>query len=139
MSKSRPDAGDKNQDGSDNSLKKPDAEKLSRSVTDSSLKQTTKVEKQQPQEKDVVVVDDRSNDKFLQLSSVQATLAAHVPAIGNVAKQDPNTAATYPQWADWHAEQNESTGDKEAAEMMKQQSKKARAAIEKEKPKEEES
>jgi hypothetical protein len=137
MAGSRPDASDKGDDGSDKGLKKPDAENLSRNITDSSLKESkdTKAEKKQPV-KDVATTDDRSADKFLSQSTVQATLAAHVPAIGNIAKQDPNTAGTYPQWADWHADQNEKTGDVEAAEQMKEQGKKARAVIAKEQPKE---
>lgn len=135
MAGSRPDASDKGKDGTDSSLKKPDAENLSRNITDSSLKES-KAEKK-PTVKDVSTTDDRSADKFLAASSVQATLAAHVTAIGNVAKQDPNTAASYPQWADWHAEQNENIGEGAAAEKMKEQAKKAREAIAQEQPKEE--
>jgi hypothetical protein len=136
MARSGPDAGDKNKDGSDSSLRKPDAENLSRSVTDSSMRETDKKPTSKDDTadknlKDVAIVDDKTADKFLSVSSVQATLAAHVPALSAVAQQDPTTAATYPQWADWHAEQNEKSGETEAAETMKEQAKKAKEAIEK--------
>ena len=133
MAGSRPEAGDKGKDGTDSHLKKPDAESLSRSLTDSSVKES-KAEKKAPP-KDVSTTDDKSADKFLAKGTVKQTLAAHVPAIGNVAKQDPQTASTYPQWADWHADKNDDGGDAEAAKEMREQAKKAREAILKEAPK----
>jgi len=147
MAGSRPDASDKSKDGADASLKKPDAEKLSQSITESSERESKGEKKptgkdsskESKDSKDANLVDDRAADKFLAQGTVQATLAAHVPAIANVAKQDPQTASTYPQWADWHADQNDKTGDAEAAKQMRDQSKKAKAAISEEEQKAKES
>jgi hypothetical protein len=125
----RADAGDTGKkDDADKNLSQKQSENLSRDVQDS-IKESKDKTEQKAKPKDVTQADDRSADKFLSQGTVQATLAAHVPAIGNVAKQDPQAASTYPQWADYHAENNEKNGDVEAAKMMKDQGSKARAAI----------
>ena len=72
---------------------------------------------------------DESERKFLQEGSVSNTLNTQLVTLAGVAKQDPQTAMSYPQWAHWLAEQNERNGHGAAAQVMKEQATKAEEVI----------
>lgn len=84
---------------------------------------------QQAKSTDKTFIADEAERKFLSQGSVQNTLNNQLTTLAGVAKQDPQTASSYPQWATWLAQQNARQGYTEAAKIMEDQAAKAKAVI----------
>ena len=78
---------------------------------------------------DATAVSDESERKFLKLGTIQNQLQSQLVTLFGVAQNDPQTASSYPQWAHWLAEKDHKSGHTEAAQLMKEQARKAEQTI----------